>query len=95
MVRRSSREIESYVQEQELSGLSTVQYCKEKGIKYGTFLLWKRTRIKHEASASNFIHLRCATTSPTFEVRKGSVVVKVPSGFDTNDLKALLECIPC
>ena len=63
MKRRTRAEWEELIREQELSGLSQPQFCKERGLSQGTFQ-WRKKKHKHEGSvflfrnkASNYVKL--------------------------------------
>ena len=49
MKRRTRAEWEELIREQELSGLSQPQFCKERGLSQGTFQ-WRKKKHKREGS---------------------------------------------
>ena len=60
MKRRTRGEWEELIREQELSGLSQQQFCKERGVSQGTFQ-WRKKKHKRERSEEGaFIELPCA-----------------------------------
>jgi len=96
MQRRTLDEITGLLKDQSVSGLSVQKYCTINALKYGTFLSWKR-RVENAPNPSSlstpFVHVRCIPSIPSFELQKGSVVVKIYSGFHKSDLKDLLDVL--
>jgi len=96
MQRKTLEEIAGILKDQSASGVSVQEYCSRNALKYGTFLSWKR-RVEntshHSRLSTPFVHVRCIPSIPSFELQKGSVLVKIYSGFQKSELKDLLDVL--
>jgi len=84
MQRKTLEEIAGILKDQSASSASVQEYCSRNVLKYGTFMSWK-LRVENTSNPSRlatpFVHIRCIPSIPSFELQKGSVVVKIDSGF--------------
>jgi transposase-like protein len=88
--------------EQEQSGKTVAEFCRERGITASKLYSWKR-RCAGEEATSGFVRLReaaavktepVATASSGIEVRlPGGRSLVVESGFDASHLRALLAVL--
>ena len=65
--RRSRQQWQAIITEFETSKLSTVDFCKEKGFSYESFVKWRKHLTASEKPKSNFVKLPSTTVdfSPT------------------------------
>jgi transposase-like protein len=90
------------ISEQEQSGKTVAEFCRERGIAASKLYSWKR-RCVGEKAASGFVRLRVAPaveTAPVATTRGGIEVrlvggrsLVVESGFDPSHLRALLAVL--
>ena len=90
------------ISEQEQSGKSVAEFCRERGLAASKLYSWKR-RLEGDKAASGFVRLRAAPavkTEPVATARRGIEVrlvggrsLVVESGFDANHLRALLAVL--
>ena len=89
------------VSEQEQSGKSVVEFCRERGIARSKLYLW-RQRCAGAKAASGFVRVRVAAANAETVARAGSGIelrlacgrsLMVEAGFDPSHLRALLAVL--
>lgn len=84
------------LREQKESGLSAAAFCRERGVSNQSFGYWKKRLAKPAPGAARFRELVVASGKSGdqfYEVVLGSVTIRVPSGFDDEDLRRLLSLV--
>lgn len=97
-------QIEALFKRQAESGLSQKRFCLENDLKYGTFLFWKKKRLKRPGSNGHFIRLtpsagvadtKAELTGPRYRIQMGYRVLDIPFGFNGGEVRALIELLGC
>lgn len=79
--------------EQQQSGLSQIDFCKQKGIAASTFGYWRR-KLLHTKSRKGFIDLGTHFSSQQIEIHlPNHIVIKVPADLSREEIKTILEAV--
>jgi transposase-like protein len=79
-----------HLRAQERSGMSQAAYCRKHGLDKKQYYYWKR-RFREEAGKGEcFVPVG---NSLSIELQVGEITVRVPSGFDSEELKRVVEAL--
>jgi hypothetical protein len=81
---------ERHVRAQRESGLSHAAYCRKHSLKKDQYYYWKRRIGNEPTSKGHFVPLG---SSSCIELEIGEIKIKVPSGFDSEELKRVVEAL--
>jgi transposase-like protein len=109
MARRRKSEREEYwrgvIRDQEASGLSISEFCRQREVSVGSFFRWRRKLGQREQGGSEgkFVSIELAPPpahagQANFEVVLPRCRIIVPAGFDADSLRELLGVLedkPC
>lgn len=79
MKRRSPSEWQALIEEQAESGLTAVEFCRQRGLNDKYFSLRKQHVEKTKADSSGFMVARLAPSGGAIEVRVGRAIISVPA----------------
>jgi hypothetical protein len=83
--------------EQSASGLSVARFCQERGLSKHTLGYWKKQLKGPRPTQPVFREVRLAPQTPAvsscLEIVVGTLVIRVPTGFDENDLRRVLLAV--
>ena len=101
--RRSRQEVEQVVAEYESSGLSRIEFCRERGLALSTLGRYRRRRERQAPAGSNALLAVevsggapapvAATGSALAVVLRGGRRIEVERGFDTGALEQLVRVL--
>ena len=79
MERRTKAQWQALIEEQAQSGLTAVEFCKQRGINDKYFSLRKQGFLKTRPEQTTFAVARIAPIGNVIEVKTGHVVINLPA----------------
>jgi len=79
MKRRTKAQWQALIEEHTQSGLTAVEFCKQRGINDKYFSQRKQTLSKVTSKASGFAVARVTASASAIEVKAGSTIISLPA----------------
>jgi hypothetical protein len=79
MKRRTKAQWQALIEEHAQSGLTAVDFCKQRGINHKYFSLRKQSLLKTEPKSEGFTVARMTSSASAIEVKAGHVVIHIPA----------------
>lgn len=87
------QEWERRLKEQALSGLTPRAWCQRRGVSEQTFHYWQKRLGKATEKSNDFVQI--GGKEPLELVLREGVRIRIPQGFDSADVKRLVEALGC
>ncbi len=91
MKRRSQEEWKNLIEQQQISGQSTQEFCQEHGINDHYFSCVKSKLKKQSGPQPGFQTLGTLVSSPGIIVRRGDIAIHLPTNLDPTWLATLVK----
>lgn len=79
MARRTKAQWQALIEEHAQSGLTAVEFCRQRGINDRYFSLRKQSLLKAEPKSENFAVARITASTSNIEVKTGHATISLPA----------------